>query len=89
MFKLPFRTYYYGDGTSNVLLLHDKMAAAVNKLRLFDVVEIRPGVMYATINLNDDERGWYHAATIVLNKYLETHTVMYDDTDQDILRPVK
>ena len=32
MFKLPFRKYYYGDGTSNVLLLHDKMAAAVNKL---------------------------------------------------------
>ena len=87
MFRLPYRRYYYGKGQDNIVLMHHKAAAAVNKLIITEIVEAG-GFTYCKINLTEEEARWYDIGATMLNKYLKTHVVLCPD-DEDVLRPVK
>ncbi|ADD81040.1 gp042 [Rhodococcus phage ReqiPoco6] len=87
------RAYYYGDGTDNVVQLTEAQANASNKAMFYPVEEEKDSTGETQIlvktNLTREEIVHYNEAADILNVYLETHTVTYNDMEQPMLRPVK
>jgi len=87
-FTMP---YYYGEGSDHIVRLTSEEANAVNKIRIFGLVEGENGDMYVKTNLNDAEMEAYNSAATVLNEYVETHQVLASETfleNNEMLRPV-
>ena len=84
------KLYYYGSDSANKIRLRPAEADAVNKIRISDL-DLETG--YCRVNLNRQEMRDYDSAATKLNKYLESHTVVYTDEDIEagipVLRPVK
>lgn len=90
MFKFK-KPYYYGEGTDHIVRLTVEEANAVNKLRVYEVVET-PNGTYVRLNLTEQEQRAYNTAVDLLNEYLETHDVFASEEylqNNDMLRPVK
>ena len=86
---MPTKQFYYGDGTENIVELTQAQADSMNNLRIDEFYET-PVAMYATprfIGPGDIES--YNEAADILNKFLETHTVTWSNTDVPAIRPVQ
>jgi len=81
------RAYYYGDGTDHKIWLSEAGANAVNKIRIFDIVETDEGTFVKT-NLSEEEMKDYSEAADILNSYHEEFgAVPYTNLDIPMLRP--
>ena len=86
---MPTQRFYYGDGTENIVELTQAQADSVNNLRIGDTIETPDGTY---VNLWFEGAGdldSYHEGAEILNKFLETHTVTWENTEVPVIRPVK
>ena len=86
---MPTKQFYYGDGTENIVELTQAQADSTNNLRIEEVIETPEGT-YANVGfVGPGDIESYNEAAEILNKFLETHTVTWSDTDVPAIRPVQ
>ena len=83
------RSYYYGDGTAHIVQLTEDQANAILKIRITEVIEDPiTNEVWVKTNLSEEEALRYSEAADILNEYLESHTVLQEDLEKPVLRPV-
>lgn len=86
---MPTQQFYYGDGTENIVELTQAQADSANNIRIGEILETSEGT-YADIWFEGPgDMKSYNEATDILNSYLETRTVTWENTEEPILRLVK
>ena len=83
------RAYYYGDGTENIVHLTEEQARVTNDIRITEMLEDPfTGEVTVKSNLSLAEMEVYNEAADLLNKYIETHDVYWNDQSVPMIRPV-
>lgn len=83
MFK---KSFYYGDGSENVVKLTQIQADSVNNLRTHESSN-DDGLIEISFEGRGNVRSYNEAADI-LTAYASSHTVTWNDTDKPMLREV-
>ena len=87
---MPTKQFYYGDGTENIVELTQAQADSTNNLRIDQFFETPDGITYAAPRfVGPGDIKSYNEAAEILNKFLETHTVTWSNTDVPAIRPVQ
>ena len=82
--------YYYGDGTNHILKLKPSYVKAFLRfdkaIAGYTLEQLTSGVK---LNISRKDLKRRNKLADILNEYLESHTVTYDNTDKPILRKVR
>ena len=82
--------YYYGDGSTHILELRPSYVDAFLRLEeatsKYTLEQLQKGV---SISISRKDLRRADKLIDILNEYLKTHAVWYDDTSKPILRRVR
>jgi hypothetical protein len=80
--------FYYGDGTENIVELTQIQADSANNLRVGEILETPEGTYANMWFEGPGDMESYNEAAEILNEFIATHAVTWENTDVPILRPV-